>query len=249
MTDPSSSSPVQTFIYGSCVSRDTLQTMTSTHSVLRYVARQSAISVDQPVSGLVGQLDPIASAFQRRMVFGDLEGNFLRELDAHAGSVEQLVIDVVDERSGVVRAAGGYVTRLHELWSAGGARATNGGEHLQLGTDAHYALWSSSISRIATRIDALGLTDKTVVLATPWATRDDSGAPLDIPAWMMTPDEANERYRRYHDRLSRIFTTVHLPPELAVSPVSHKWGTSPFHYIDEAYAYLAAALREHLTRA
>ncbi|MET4077422.1 DUF6270 domain-containing protein [Janibacter sp. UYMM211] len=243
MSDPTSSELVRTFIYGSCVSRDTLDTMHSTHEVLRYVARQSAISVGRPAVGVAERLDPIESAFQRRMVLGDLEGNFLSELSDHAASVDQLVIDLVDERSGVVRVGEGVVTRLHELWSAGGARATGGGQHLRLGTDAHFAMWSSSIGSIAAEIGRLGLTDRTVVLVTPWATHDDTGARLEIPAWMMPPDEANHQYRRYHERLSRLFETVELPADLAVSSLHHRWGTSPFHYTDAAYAFLAERIR------
>ncbi|WP_082817062.1 DUF6270 domain-containing protein [Janibacter terrae] len=234
---------VRTFIYGSCVSRDTLEVMGDTHEVLRYVARQSAISVAQPAAGVAEQLAPIASSFQERMVRGDIEGNLLSELTTHADSIDQLVIDLIDERSGVVATSGGYVTRLSEIWSAGGARATRGGEHLQFGTDAHFALWSAAMTRIVAAVDQLGLLDRTVSLRTPWAAHDDSGHELDVPEWMMAPEEANQRYRRYYDRLERLVPMIDLPSDLAVSPVDHRWGASPFHYSTAAYEYLAEQLR------
>ena len=241
-----STEKVRTFIYGSCVSRDTLEVMQDSHEIVRYVARQSAISVGNPAVGVAEQLSPISSAFQSRMVHGDLEGNFLTELAAHAGSIDLLVLDLIDERSGVVTVGEGFVTRLSELWSAGGAEATRGGEHLRIGTDAHFALWSSAVGRIAREIARLGLTERTVVLKTPWASTDDSGAALEVPTWMMTPAEADSAYARYYDRLARIFTVIELPAELAISPADHKWGTSPFHYTQEAYDFLAARLREQV---
>lgn len=41
---------VRTFIYGSCVSRDTLETMGDTREVVAYVAGQSALSTGHPAA-------------------------------------------------------------------------------------------------------------------------------------------------------------------------------------------------------
>lgn len=235
---------VRTFIYGSCVSRDTLETMGDTHELIAYVARQSAVSAGHPAEGVWPKLEPIESPFQRRNVQGDIEGDALTQLARRADDVDVLVIDLIDERGGVVEVGGGYASRLAELWRAGGAEATSDGHQIDFGTDEHFALWSPAIARLAAEIDELGLTDRVVVLETDWADALDDGESLEAMESGLTPDEANARYRRYYDRVRRLgWQVVTLPAELTASTREHQWGASPFHYTAGAYAHLAAGIR------
>ncbi|KRE35508.1 hypothetical protein ASG73_16365 [Janibacter sp. Soil728] len=240
---------VRTFIYGSCVSRDTLETMADTHELLAYVARQSAISAGRPAEGVWPQLTHIESPFQRRMVQGDIEGNALSEIARRADEIDLLVLDLIDERGGVIEVGGGYVSRHAELWQAGGDAATRDGHRVDFGTDEHFALWSPAVARLAAGIAELGLSDRVILLETEWASTMDDGESLDIPDWDLPPHRANVKYRRYYDRVRALgWPVVSLPAELTASTRDHKWGASPFHYTAAAYAHLAAGLRSSLSR-
>lgn len=244
------STPPRVAIHGSCVSRDTVTHLAGSVELLVYVARQSLLSVGSPAAGVAGRLDPIASPFQERMVRGDLRGDALDVLAGVADRVDVLLLDLVDERSGVLDVGGGTVTRLAELWAAGGARATAGARHLRLGEDEHLRRWTQAAQRYLRRLEELDLLERALLLRTPWASRLEDGTPMDLPTWMTPPDVANRRYEPYFAVLEEAgVQTVALPDPLAVSSAAHRWGPSPFHYADAAYAHLGehvlAAARRH----
>jgi len=236
-------SETRALIFGSCVSRDTFEFLPEGFRLLSYVARQSSISVDAPAAGLQSRLTGLPSAFQNRMVSGDVRGDFLDVAERLAPEVDLLLLDLVDERGGVIATDGGYVTRLAELWSAGGREATRGGTHVAFGTDEHFALWTAAVTQVVERLRELGLAERTVVLRTPWADRLAEGGPVPVPDWMTEPAVANAQYVRYFDTLAKLdLAVVELPAELARSTADHRWGPSPFHYTAEAYEFLAAAI-------
>ncbi|KQU68203.1 DUF6270 domain-containing protein [Phycicoccus sp. Root101] len=232
-------------IYGSCVSRDTFEFLPDGHTLLAYVARQSAISVGSPAAGVKAQLTELPSAFQNRMVAGDVKGDLLDVLGRVAPQVDVLLVDLIDERGGVIAIGGGHVTKLAEMWAAGGRTATRGGRHIPFGTDEHFALWVPAVDAVVTRIAELGLLPRTVVLRTPWASLLDDGGQVPVPGWMTPPDEANLQYARYFDHLTELgLSVVELPEDLARSTTEHQWGPSPFHYTAQAYEHLASGITE-----
>lgn len=230
-------------IYGSCVSRDTFEFLPEGHRLLAYVARQSAISVGSPARGVQARLTELPSAFQNRMVAGDVKGDLLDVVARVAAQVDVLLIDLIDERSGVIAIGGGHVTKLTELWTAGGQAATRGGRHIAFGTDEHFALWAPAVDAVVARLRELDLLARTVLLRTPWAARLDDGGDVPVPGWMTPPAEANALYERYFEHLQSLgLTVVELPEDLARSTMDHKWGPSPFHYTAQAYEHLAAGI-------
>jgi hypothetical protein len=245
VTQVAAGESVTTFIYGSCVSRDTFEFLRSEGFTLaRYVARQSAISASTDATRLASQLRPIESAFQERIVRGDLAGDLPAMLSAAPEELDVVLIDLVDERGGVIDIGGAYATKLSEFWSAGGREATRGMPHITFGSDAHFELWRDGMARVLAQLDDLGLRSRTVVLKTPWARCYDDGQPLPIPDWMMPPADADRLYERYFDYLAEAgLQVVELPAELARTPRDHQWGPSPFHYVKEAYDYLAEGIR------
>lgn len=234
---------VRTLIYGSCVSRDTFKSLPDDYRLLTYVARQSAISAGAPAAGVRQRLRDLPSAFQNRMVAGDVRGDLHDVLDRRADDVDLVLVDLIDERGGVIAIGGGFVTKLSEFWSAGGREATSGLPVIELGTDAHFELWSRGFDAIVDHLDRLDLTRRTVVLRTPWASLDPEGEPIPIPDWMTPPAVADARYERYFAHVAaRGLAMVELPTELARSPRDHPWGPSPFHYTEQAYQHLAAGI-------
>lgn len=227
-------------IYGSCVSRDTFEFLPDSYKLLTYVARQSAISVGAPADGVASRLKDLPSAFQNRMVSGDVRGDMLAVVERHAADIDVLLIDLIDERGGVLPLGGGFVTKLSELWSAGGREIAAGVRLLAFGSDDHFAAWRRAFDHIVDELDRLGLRRRTLVLKTPWAALAPDGSDIPIPDWMTPPDTANHLYERYFRHVADLgLAVVELPDDLARSPLDHRWGPSPFHYTEQAYRFLA----------
>lgn len=247
MTSDSSAEPerstVNTFIWGSCVSRDTFGVLPEEFTLTRYVARQSLISAGTDATSVRSQLTDPASKFQARMVHGDLAGDLYRALDQHAEKIDIVLIDLVDERGGVIRFDDAYATKLSEFWGAGGREASGGAAQVAFGTDEHFALWRAGAKHFVGALRAAELIDRALVIHAPWAAQYDTGEPLEIPEWMIPPAVANQQYGRYIDVLRQLgLRVVELPEELARTSKDHQWGASPFHYQHRAYEYFADAI-------
>ena len=227
------------FIYGSCVSRDAFELMKPEHKLLAYVARQSLISAtSRPTSLLAGP--DLESEFQHRMVKGDLESNLYRLLQEHHQSIDVVLMDLTDERLGVMKLPDStFITRSTELMKSGlmGQLETVPGT-IHMGADRHFMFWSRSAQRFAALLEALGLLGKTLVLNTPWATVSTDGRPVHRYRDYDTVEMSGhlERYARYLEGLG--FGVVDMPAELAVTTPDHKWGLEPFHYSDPAYEWI-----------
>lgn len=242
--DSAGSAEVRTFIYGSCVSRDTFKYLPEGFVLHRYVARQSLISAGTIAAGVKEKLSPLKSPFQQRMVEGDLAGNLYSSLENAAASVRLVLIDLVDERGGVVALGGGYATKLNEFWGAGGREASRGAQQLSFGSDEHFERWSAGAERFVAKLRGLGLLHRAVVLRAAWASTYEDGEPFPVPDWMTPPAEANRAYAPYFDHLSTLgLRIITLPRELAHTSRDHEWGASPFHYQDAAYEHFASEIQ------
>ena len=240
----------QVFIYGGCVSRDTYRYLGDSFQLTRYVARQSAISAMSPaVRDILPRLAPLASAFQQRMVEWDLQSALVRHLTHDAANTDLLLVDLNVERLGVIPWRNGYVTRSNEHWNAGGAKVLRSSETIKLGTDLHFELWAASWARLATTLEELNLLHRTLLLETPWASLLSDGSELPPPSNHVSAAEANAAYEPYYAHLSSLgVPSTTLPASLAVSHQAHQWGPSPYHYVDEAYEWLAGEIRSAVHR-
>lgn len=165
-------------------------------------------------------------------------------LSAAAEDVDLILVDLVDERGGVIDVGAAYVTKLSEFWIAGGQRLTRGMQHHKFGSNAHFELWRQGADRFVEQLKGTGLLERTLVLRTPWADRYDDNDALEIPDWMIVPAEADRLYRRYFKFLeSKGLCVVELPGRLAKTTRDHQWGPSPFHYTREAYENLVVSIR------
>ena len=163
-------------IYGSCVSRDAFPLLGSDFKLLSYVARQSMISaISKPTTLLEGS--DLASAFQNRSLAGDIRSNLLQMVRRHAADIDVLVIDLTDERLGVIQLPdGAHVTHSHELSSSGRLDGVQGRlRYIDVLTERHWTLWENAATRLLNAVTAIGLREKTIVLNTPWAELTDTG--------------------------------------------------------------------------
>lgn len=154
-------------IWGSCVSRDTLEYMPDI-AVGAYVARQSAIVSLSPASDVAVPSDRLGSDFQKRMLEGDRGADVVARLSEPGATL--LLLDLVDERRGVWEfPSGAFLTNsveAHhvgiEVWGpAAGARL------IEFGTDEHFELWKRGFVTVAKRLTELGV--PVVFLDIAWA--------------------------------------------------------------------------------
>lgn len=237
----------QILIYGSCVSRDTFEFLDRRFELLQYIARQSFISVGNESPQVDRQIPRLKSAFQERMVRGDIYGDAVRKIAEVGEDADLIVFDLIDERGGVIETSTGYVSKLAEVWNAGGKQVLEKNKHIAFGTDEHFALWRPAADRIIDLLRSRNWLQKSVVLRTPWVDRDSEGQTVHYPDWMMDPKVANSRYQKYYDYLlANGLKIVSLPDSIAETTPDHKWGPSPFHYSERGYRYLAQELERLL---
>ena len=229
-------------VYGSCVSRDMVPFLGPGWTLLRYVARQSLVSaMSAPVTP---PAEPsLDSAFQRRMVTEDLTSAAPGLLRAHLEEIDVLVLDLVDERLGVVALPdGGYVTRSQELLASGLLEHLDGRE-VVFGTDEHFELWRDAADRFVSLLEETSLAARTVVVEGTFAARTDDGGSAN--RWRDEPAEVwNARYERYHAVLRGAGLRSHTVGADAVASTAHRWGPAAYHYADGAYLAMARAVRD-----
>lgn len=237
-------------IYGSCVSRDAFPFLGPQYELLGYIARQSMISaMSKPTDLLQGEA--LSSAFQERSLTGDIRSNLLPLLRRFVADIDVLVIDLTDERLGVVRLPDGtYVTRSHELVTSGRLKAVQGRtEDIRILTERHWTLWEAAATRLLGALSQMGLREKTVILNTPWAERTQAGDPVP-PFWNLDVAEVNAYFTECCAHLRSLgYKVVDLPPEFRYPASDHKWGTAPYHFGDSAMTWIAGQIEETAAKA
>lgn len=230
-------------IHGSCVSRDAFGTFGSGYKLLHYVARQSLISAMSPGTKLLSGEGALESSFQTRNLVGDLTSNLMRTVRRHAADTDVFLLDLTDERVGVLKLPdGSYITRSHELVSSGLlATLPQTPARVEFGTERHFTLWSAAADRFFGMLASNGLLQRTLALNTPWATHSTSGELL--AEFRVPTATANAVYPRYFDHLKSLGVRVFdLPAEASVSPADHQWGPSPYHFGPAAAQSIHAAV-------
>jgi len=244
---------IRTFIYGSCVSRDTFAYLDPRRfSLLRYVARQSLISAFTAVHREKFPEASIDSPFQRRMVEGDWRGSFVQDLRANAEAVDLILWDLCDERHGVRQVdmdPPAFVTRSVESISSGIDGALSQHRQLNVGEPEHFELFCDRLANLTVLLTSLGLQTKLLVVAPAWAStaNDGTAAPKSF-TW--TASDANRAFAPYYSAIAETTHApiVNLPDKLVVADANHRWGAAPFHYIEDAYQHLADAIGECVAR-
>lgn len=230
-------------ILGSCVSRDLVSFLREDNEVAVYIARQSLIST----MGAPVRWDaevPLASAFQRRMVLSDLTSGGLDAVNAVAGDVDILLVDLVDERLGVLPLGEGrFATASLELAQSGLIELLpTASQALQVGDRIHVALWRDAADRFLEGLDAR-LRERLWVVVAPFATRTSDHGRVP-PFRSRSTTDWNRRYRRYYAHLARRgVRMVTIPKEHAIADIDHRWGIGANHYVPGAYQALAAQLQ------
>ncbi len=229
-------------ILGSCVSRDTLETMPRPeYPITTYVSRQSLLTAGTDASPNLPATFTTSSKFQLRNVKRDIEGRQLRSV-VEAGEPDVILWDLVDERHGVYEFPDGTImTRSVDVLAIPDLQpALAKARHLPFGDDEHFLRWSGAAGSFIDALDALGWRDRVLVVSVPWAVHDAEGKPT---PWSMgvNAHQANRAFGRYYDRL-RSFGLPFVEVSDPVADPGHRWGLAPFHYTDAVYDQVHAAI-------
>jgi len=240
---------IRTFIYGSCVSRDTFEFLPgSKYHLVKYIARQSLISSTSPAIEQPMPPPDTSSSFQRRMLTGDWTGSLFSELRDNAQDIDLVLWDICDERLGVyalppsgISKGSAYCTRSVDSIRSGRDAALAGAKLITFGSARHRILFNTALVRFRSTLAELGLLDRCLLVGPPWALEDTKGRPTP-DSFGLTPTRANRLFRDYYSIASRVVTKnfINVQASVAVADADHQWGVAPFHYTPETYAALAA---------
>lgn len=224
--------PKKALVFGSCVSRDLTRIDSRRFETLHYTARQSWISAYS--SPRTAPKIELFSAFQKRMLENDFQSSGRQVLNStRPGTSDVIILDLIDERLGVLPYQGSWITYSNELDKTKIIGQSELEHLVEFGSDFHFSLWKDAALNFRKDLDLH--IHKVYVLAAKFAESTDEGKLLknfrDLPAstW-------NSKYQRYYDELEKLgFQLVQQPSECTWASEAHLWGATPFHYVDKAY--------------
>ena len=138
--------PMNVAIYGSCVSRDVLR-VHPVAPVAAYAARSSWVSALTPPVAEPDADIGLASDFQARMVRDDFASTAPAALDAG----DALLLDLTDERFGVIEYGGGFITPSNEFRRSAWNDVVVG-RRIPFASDEHVALFRELAPRMKERL-------------------------------------------------------------------------------------------------
>lgn len=241
-------SKFSTFIFGSCVSRDLARVPENKEAFKQnqYVARQSWISAfSNPVE--VPSVDSkLSSKFQKRMVEADFNSSFPVDLLSQT-DIDVLLLDLVDERLGVIAIGDSFITNSYELRNSGWKKSLKDPINIDFGTAKHLELWKEAADNLFKLLAENELLQKTFVIEANYADKSLQG---DTFSHRKFPSEVrNEQYRPYYGYLrEKGFNVLHVPKEYIVADKEHVWGLEPFHYVSEFYEFVTRRLLDNLSK-
>lgn len=224
------------FVYGSCVTRDAFE-MDGAPPLAAYITRSTVSSAFAAVPGGLQELDLSAnpSPFQRRMVLTDVHKRLAEQLRAHtAGPV---LLDFIDERLDVRMIGGSIITQSPELLRSMPPAPLE--LLIQSGSPAHRAAFRIGLQHLVSVVDP----SRIVVNRVYWSEVDNRGE-------RVVDGETAARNNALLDEFYGVAEECGIArflsygPDLLIADADHKWGRSPFHFVEELYASQLAQLGE-----
>jgi len=237
-------------IVGSCITRDLWPIVGAEPSDLLYISRTSLPSLfARPLAGVEHEDEPPPGLgpFTHRAMINDLKKRALAALVAHRPS--HIIFDFIDERLDLLAVGGTIVTHSWELDVSGylAQPAFEGAATIARTSSACDLLWLQAVDEMAAFIASTPLRDATLILhEAQWATRyrdeagEITGFASEVEIFQGKPAviaDHNARLDLYQPAFrARLPDAVSVAaPELRMASVDHRWGLSPFHYVDDYY--------------
>jgi hypothetical protein len=248
---PENSAVSKVAIIGSCITRDLWPILGVDVSDLLYISRTSLPSLfSAPVGPIEVQGEPPAPLRpnQHKAMVADLTKNALAALVIHQPT--HLIFDFIDERFDLLAVGEGLATHSWELEVSGyltqpalAQRRT--APRLSPACDL---LWNDALGELAGFLAATPLAGARLILhEAQWADayRGANGRRVGLPdAFEVLPGRTASRaghnalLARYQSAFRRQLpqaASVVAQPALRVADPDHRWGLSPFHYVEDYY--------------
>jgi len=232
-------------IFGSHVSRDILNFSDENRiNLVKYFARSSIGSIYGKVIRNIDYIENLESEFQKRIVSYDLNKDFVENI----GSLEYnlLFMDFIDERFDLyILEDSSLCTLSTELLSTDFLKY-NTGRIVKSGSDEHYKIWEKGWKTFIEHLNFLGITNCLYIQETYWSLSDSSGSDYSYNNYSKDKiKKANLYLSKLYKRAKKdLSPNQFLKPskENIVGKDKHKWGRSPFHYIDNYYHEILSLL-------
>lgn len=239
------SSNQRIFVYGSCVSRDTLEFLDpEKFQLVDYLARHSLLSAGTDASYKLPADLQVPSDFQARMIQTDWQGQRLSNLASLSSTVDLLMWDLIDERHGVHWfPTGEIVTRsIDVLGSEPASSLLLDDTRIPFGSNTHFEGWAEKAREFVNFLKEHGLLERTRLIRVNWAQTVTDGT--EVPSSMgISSTEANADFQRYYTLLKSLdVPTIEVPEDIVQADPNHRWGLAPFHYVPAVYEYIGAEL-------
>ena len=246
-------------IVGSCITRDLWPIVGAEPSDLLYISRTSLPSLfAQPLEGVETAQEPPGGlgVFTHRAMVNDLKKRALAALIAHQPT--HIIFDFIDERLDILSVGGTLVTHSWELDVSGflAQPAFAGARTIARATPASDLLWKQAMREMAGLIASTPLADAVLILhEAQWATRHlaQDGQVRDLPEEVEIFTGKHGRIADHNAALADYQGSflgllpaarrVAVPPELRIADARHRWGLSPFHYVEAYYREAHAQLQ------
>lgn len=183
------------------------------------------------------------------MVQGDLRGSLLQEIENNINNIDAIIIDLIDERGGVMAYPNGGIFTPHAKHAKAATKTWSdmGTAYWNLGTQSFFDAFQGSAQRFAAFLKEHGLLQKTVVLDIPYALRYHQGDPkIDKDLFdrqMTTAIPTNENMMKLYAIMdSAGFKAAGLRDRIPFMDGAHVWGQAPFHYSLDDYQAMESAV-------
>ena len=217
-------------IWGSCVTRDALEFILNCNINI-YVSRQSIISAcSQNISPSEIKrikLNNNIGGFHKRVITEDIYKTSLRRLN-NCSSTNILIIDLIDERNGLLFFDNTYITHSLALR-----------EHSNIEFLSKYKIYAFSKKYTELFCNKITLFCNKIKSSIP----NDRKYIIIHKAYYSDPTndkfiKINNTLKLYYSLLEKYLPnaiSIEVPCQYRLSSIYHKWGEAPYHYIDEYY--------------
>lgn len=236
-------------ILGSCVTRDAFQNSDAFDvELFGYHARSSfaTLSNDNLLKKVtqenISLLEGISSPFRKRMVKNDFNNTVLKVVSEEG--FDKVIIDLIDERFHLAAIDNKFVTRSTEFL----ASAIKVKSSINTFSDRYFELWCQGFDNFIKTYKNNHRLEDLIVNQVYWATHTSDDKLLDQDKFPKDlTSEHNLKLDRMYSYMNKIIPSenfLKFSDDLLKVDQNHKWGISPFHYIDQYYDTMLSMLKD-----
>lgn len=229
------------FIIGSCVTRDAIDPKFTQNKfkLTSYNARTSLTRLNYKNTHVLEKDIDLKSQFQRKVVAKALSGNLLDEIIQT--DFDYLILDFVDDRFGMVQLNNEdiFVTYSEELRSSNFISREN---KILISPDSFIYLkaWEDGLLKLLQVVPA----DKVIVNNVQWASETEDGDSLSNPTRINFCNSLVISFYCIASKYIPARNFINYDSNVFIGASDHKWGKSPFHYIDDVYHFFIKRLEK-----